>query len=91
MHIEKNVCDAILGTLMNISVKRKDVKAMRDYFECKGIRPELWPQVKVSKKRNRVDEVGGSNKGKGNKNKIMKKLFASSLLHIVQGREAGIL
>ena len=34
MHIEKNVCDAILGMLMNISVKIKDVKAVQDYFEC---------------------------------------------------------
>ena len=78
---------------MNISGKTKDVQAVRDYFECKGILPELWPQVKVSKKRNRANDVGGSNKGKGSKNKMInkKKLFASTLLHIVQGREAGIL
>ena len=78
---------------MNIPSKTNDVKAVRDYFECKGIRLELWPQVKVSKKRIRADEVGGSNMGKGNKNKMSneKKLFASNLLHIVQGREAGIL
>ena len=37
MHIEKNVCDAILRTFMSISGKIKDVKAMRDDFECKGI------------------------------------------------------
>ena len=70
MHIKKNVYDAILGTLMNIPSKIKDVKVVRDYFECKGIRPELWPHVKVSKKRNRAAEVGGSNKGKGSKNKM---------------------
>ena len=73
MHIEKNVFDAILGTLMNISGKTKDIKAVRDYFECKGIFPELWPEVKMSKKRNRVDEAGGSNKGKGSKKKMSNK------------------
>ena len=52
---------------MNILGKRKDVKAVRDYFECTS---ELWPQVKVSKKSNRADEVGGSNKGKGHKNRM---------------------
>ena len=67
MHIEKNVCDAILGTLMNIQGKTKDVKAVRDYFECKGLRSELWPQVMVSKKRNRGEELCGSGKGKGSK------------------------
>ena len=55
---------------MNISCRTKNVKAVRDYFECKGIHPELWPQVKVRKKRNRADEVGGSNKGKGSKKKM---------------------
>ena len=67
MHIVNNVCDAILGTLMNILGKTKAVKVVRDYIECKDICPELWPQVKVSKKRNISYEVGGSNKGKGSK------------------------
>ena len=49
---------------MNIPGMTKDVQAVRGYFECKGIRLELWPQVKVSKKRNKTDEVSGSNKGK---------------------------
>ena len=50
MHIEKkNVCDAILGMLMNIPGKTKDVKPERDYFECKAILPEFWPHVMVSK------------------------------------------
>ena len=66
MHIEKNVCDAILGILMNIPGKTKDVRAVRDWFECKGLRPELWAHVKVSKKRNRADEVGGSKKKMSN-------------------------
>ena len=29
MHIEKNVCDAVVGTLMNIHGKSKDGKAAR--------------------------------------------------------------
>ena len=64
MHIEKNVCDAILRTLMNISGKTKDIKAVQDYFECKGLCPELWPQAMVSKKKNRLEELCGSDKGK---------------------------
>ena len=67
MHIEKNVCDAILGTLMKISGKTKNVKAVRDYFECKGLRQELWPQVMVSKKRNGAEELRGNDKDKGSK------------------------
>ena len=70
MHIEKNVCNAIVGTLMNISGKTKDVKAVRDYFESKGLRLELWPQVIVGKKRKRAEEVRGSDKGKSNKKKM---------------------
>ena len=37
-HIEKNICDAILGTIMKIRGKIKDVRAVRDLFECKGLR-----------------------------------------------------
>ena len=77
---------------MNIPGKTKDVKAVRDYFECKGIRLELQLQVKVSKKRNRVNKVGGINKGKGNKNKMSnEKIYLPSLIHIAQGRKADIL
>ena len=43
MHIEKNVSDAILGTLMNIKGKTKDtVKAWLDFINLK-IRSELHP------------------------------------------------
>jgi hypothetical protein len=41
MHIEKNICDSILGTLMNIPGKTKDTtNARRDLREM-GIRKEL--------------------------------------------------
>ena len=55
---------------MNIPGKTKDVIVVRDYFECKGLCPKLYPQVMVCKKRNRVKELRGSDKGKGTKKKL---------------------
>ncbi|XP_028095397.1 uncharacterized protein LOC114295370 [Camellia sinensis] len=44
MHIEKNVWDSVLGTLMNIDGKTKDTyKARLDLMDM-GIRPELHPR-----------------------------------------------
>ena len=48
MHIEKNVCEAILGTLLNIPGKTKDSKEVRDGMVTMGIRPELHPQSRGS-------------------------------------------
>ena len=49
MHIEKNVCDSIIRTFLNIPGKTKDSLACRlDLVEI-GVRPELAPQI--SKKR----------------------------------------
>ncbi|XP_074297599.1 uncharacterized protein LOC141628340 [Silene latifolia] len=46
MHIEKNVCDNIINTLLNVPNKPKDNKvARKDMMEMK-IRPELAPQEK---------------------------------------------
>ncbi|XP_016177886.1 uncharacterized protein LOC107620200 [Arachis ipaensis] len=43
MHIEKNVCDNVVFTILNDSGKSKDnLKAHRD-LQCMGIRLELWP------------------------------------------------
>lgn len=51
MHIEKNVCDSVVGTLMNLDGKTKDhMKARLDLQEM-GIRPELHPKVQNNKKR----------------------------------------
>jgi hypothetical protein len=45
MHIEKNICDSVLGTLMNIAGKTKDTaKARMDLYEM-GIRKELHLQT----------------------------------------------
>ncbi|XP_024163761.2 uncharacterized protein LOC112170658 [Rosa chinensis] len=50
MHIEKNVCDSLLGTLLNIPGKTKDgIKARLDLVEM-GIRTELAPNLDGPKK-----------------------------------------
>ncbi|XP_073152210.1 uncharacterized protein [Henckelia pumila] len=41
MHIEKNVCDSILGTLLNIEGKSKDTEKARLDLQDMGIRKEL--------------------------------------------------
>jgi len=41
MHIEKNVCDNIINTLLNVPGRTKDNKAARDDLADMGIRPEL--------------------------------------------------
>ena len=44
MHVEKNVCDSIIGTLLNIKGKKKDgINAHKDLVEM-GVRLELQPQ-----------------------------------------------
>ena len=46
MHIVKNVCDNIIGTLLNIPGKTKDgVKCRKDLLDL-GLREELTPQIK---------------------------------------------
>ena len=45
MHIEKNVCDNLLGTFLNLDGKSKDnMKARLDLKEM-GIRQELHPKM----------------------------------------------
>ena len=43
MHIEKNICDNVLGTIMNIKGKTKDNVQTRLDLEEMNIRPELHP------------------------------------------------
>ena len=46
MHIEKNVCDSVIGTLLNVLGKTKDgVKSRMDLLKL-GIRQELTPVKK---------------------------------------------
>ncbi|XP_059669134.1 uncharacterized protein LOC132314273 [Cornus florida] len=44
MHIEKNVCESIIGTLLNIKGKSKDGLNSRMDLEKMGIRDELHPK-----------------------------------------------
>ncbi|CAH9124429.1 unnamed protein product [Cuscuta epithymum] len=44
MHIEKNVCDIILGTILDIERKSKDTFKARKDLQALGIRESLWLQ-----------------------------------------------
>ena len=49
IHIEKNVCDSIIGTLLNIKGKTKDgIESRRDLVTM-GIRQDLQPNLKENK------------------------------------------
>ncbi|XP_050891314.1 uncharacterized protein LOC127096820 [Lathyrus oleraceus] len=43
MHIEKNVCDNVICTLLNDRQKSKDHFKAREDLQNMGIRPNLWP------------------------------------------------
>ncbi|CAM8936836.1 unnamed protein product [Rhodiola kirilowii] len=46
MHVEKNICESLLGTLLNIPGKTKDgVKARLDMLEM-NIRTKLAPETR---------------------------------------------
>jgi len=42
MLIEKNVCDNILGTILNVDKKSRDDADVRKALEDVGIKPHLW-------------------------------------------------
>jgi hypothetical protein len=42
MHVEKNVCESLLGTLLNMDGKTRDHKHARADLKKMGIRLELW-------------------------------------------------
>ncbi|KAE8725780.1 hypothetical protein F3Y22_tig00008145pilonHSYRG00058 [Hibiscus syriacus] len=44
MHIEKNVCESVYGTLLNLPGKTKDGLRARQDLEAMGIKPELQTQ-----------------------------------------------
>lgn len=48
MHVEKNVCDNVLGLLMNIPDKTKDGPKARKDLEILKIRKELWAEEEES-------------------------------------------
>ncbi|XP_074277406.1 uncharacterized protein LOC141601045 [Silene latifolia] len=47
--MEKNVCDSLIGTLLNISGKSKDGVKAREDMVAQKIRPELAPQIRGSR------------------------------------------
>ena len=48
MHIEKNVLDNIIGTLLDMKGKTKDnLKARKDFHKM-GLRPKLYPITKAN-------------------------------------------
>jgi hypothetical protein len=42
MHVKKNVCKSLLGTLLNTNGKTMDYGHARTDLKKIGIRPELW-------------------------------------------------
>ncbi|KAL8154913.1 hypothetical protein AgCh_000317 [Apium graveolens] len=51
MHIEKNICEALLGTLLNIPGKIKDRESVRLDMADMGIRTELRPKTPSKKEK----------------------------------------
>lgn len=49
MHIEKNICDNVVGTLLSIEGKTKDTYKAREDLAALGIRKELWLQTQGNK------------------------------------------
>ena len=49
MHIEKNVCGSIFGTLLDIKYKSKDGKKYCDGLQQLGIRKSPWLEQKGKK------------------------------------------
>ena len=44
MHLKKNICESLVGTIMNTKGKEKDHENARSDLEEMGIRPELYVQ-----------------------------------------------
>ncbi|XP_074362909.1 uncharacterized protein LOC141703230 [Apium graveolens] len=51
MHIEKNICEALVGTLLNIPGKTKDRESVRLDMAEMGIRTELRPKTPGKKEK----------------------------------------
>lgn len=49
MHVEKNVCEIIFRTLLDVKGKSKDGKKSRDDLQKMGLRKSLCPKVKGQK------------------------------------------
>ena len=49
MHIEKNVCDNVVGTILDIKDKTKDSIKARDDLQKMGLRRHLWVKMTASR------------------------------------------
>ncbi|XP_074358028.1 uncharacterized protein LOC141697518 [Apium graveolens] len=74
MHVEKNVCDSLIGTLLNMKSKSKDSEASRLDMIDMGVRADLAPQ-KGEKKTYLPPSIF-------NLSKAEKKKMLSSLMHM---------
>ncbi|XP_074338682.1 uncharacterized protein LOC141676833 [Apium graveolens] len=74
MHVEKNVCDSLIGTLLNMKSKSKDSEASRLDMIDMGVRADLAPQ-KGEKKPTYPPSIF-------NLSKAEKKKMLSSLMHM---------
>ena len=66
MHIEKNVCDNVLFTLLNDRQKSKDHYKAREDLQNMGIRPDLWPD-----ENGKISPAAFSLTGKNKRNFLM--------------------
>ena len=74
MHVEKNVCDSLIGTLLNMKHKSKDSEASRLDMIDMGVRADLAPQ-KGERKTYLPPSIF-------NLSKTEKKKMLSSLMHM---------
>ncbi|WOG86281.1 hypothetical protein DCAR_0205482 [Daucus carota subsp. sativus] len=98
MHIEKNICDSILGTLLNISGKSKDHLAARFDLQEMGIRKSLHPMESADGKSYEINAAlfDMSNKEKDIFCKVLKNAklpygCASNISRYVHTNEGKIL
>jgi hypothetical protein len=67
MHIEKNVCESVVGTVLNWEGKTKDIPKARIDLKAMGLRKHLWlrdgkrkmPQAPYTVKPNQKHEIFG--------------------------------
>ncbi|CAM8966138.1 unnamed protein product [Rhodiola kirilowii] len=58
MHIEKNVFDNIIGTILGLQGKTKDDIKAREGLEQQGIRKELWwKKIGSSSRKDKVSQA----------------------------------
>ncbi|XP_074381134.1 uncharacterized protein LOC141722194 [Apium graveolens] len=77
MHVEKNVCDNLIGTLLNMKFKTKDSEASRLDMVEMGIRIDLAPQ-KVGARRTYLPPAAYT-LSKEEKRKLLKSLSSMKL------------